>query len=122
MAKNEKKTIDFGKIGKTVEATEIKRNRYTTGGKWKRETIIDFLRWCEKNLPKDKARVLTIDEIFQTFYQTNNELLDDIKSNEKRKLSFVRTFVKTANKIAKEYGIKIHIGTINKFDIKIQKQ
>ena len=118
-AKNE--GIDFGKIGKTVEATEIRRNQYTAGGKWRKETIIQFLQWCEKNLPNNKAKVLSIDEIFKTFYQPNSEKLEDIKANEKRMTSFVRTFVKTANKYAKQNGIKVHVGVSEKINVKIQK-
>ena len=113
--------IDFSKIGKTVEATEIKRNKYTNGGKWKKETIVQFLQWCSKNLPKDKAKILTVEEIFRTFYEPNSEKLDDIKANEKRLTSFIRTFVKTANKIAKQNQISVHVGVSEKVNVKIQR-
>jgi len=118
-AKNE--IMDFSKIGKTVDATEIRRNQYTTGGKWKKETIIQFLQWCERNLPYNKAKVLSIEDVFNTFYQANNEKIDDIKANEKRLISFVRTFVKTANKYAKQNGISVHVGVKDKVNIKIQR-
>ena len=121
MGKGKNEGIDFGKIGKTVDATEIRRNQYTTGGKWKKETIIQFLQWCERNLPKDKAKVLTIEDIFKTFYQPNSEKLEDIKANEKRMTSFIRTFVKTANKYAKQNGISVHVGVKDKVNIKIQR-
>ena len=121
MGKGKNEGIDFGKIGKTVDATEIRRNQYTTGGKWKKETIIQFLQWCERNLPKDKAKVLSIEDVFNTFYQANNEKIDDVKNNEKRLISFIRTFIKTTNKIAKQNGIKVHIGVKDKVNIKIQR-
>ena len=116
------KTIDWSKIGETVEASEISRQKYTTGGKWRKNEIIEFLKWCEKNLPKDKAKKLTVDDVFNLFYQPNNETLKSLKSNEKRLISFTRTFVKTSNKIAKEHGINVHIGIVDKVNIKIQRQ
>ena len=115
------KTVDWSKIGKTVEASEINRQKYTTGGKWKKDEIIDFLKWCEKNLPKNKAKILTIDDVFKLFYKPNNETLESLKPNEKRLISFIRTFVKTTNKIAKQHGIKVHIGVADKVNIKIQR-
>jgi len=61
-------------------------------------------------VPKDKAKILTVDEIFRTFYEPNSEKLDEIKSNEKRLALFIRAFVKTANKYAKQNGINIRVG------------
>jgi len=115
------KTVDWSKIGETVEASEISRQKYTTGGKWKKDEIIDFLKWCEKNLHKNKAKKLTVDDVFKLFYQPNNETLEALKSNEKRLISFIRTFIKTTNKIAKEHGINVHIGVVDKVNVKIQR-
>ena len=121
MGKGKDGVMDWSKIGKTVDATEIRRNQYTAGGKWRKETIIQFLQWCERNLSKDKAKVLSIEDVFNTFYQANNEEIDDVKNNEKRLISFIRTFIKTTNKIAKQNGIKVHIGVKDKVNIKIQR-
>ncbi len=96
-------------------------NQYTAGGKWRKETIIQFLQYCERNLPNNKAKVLSIEDVFNTFYRPNNEKIDDIKANEKRLTSFIRTFVKTANKYVKQNGIKVHVGVKDKVNVKIQK-
>ena len=123
MAKNKNQVkdgeIDFSKVGKVVEAREIKR--YTSGGRWNRERILEFLKWCEKNLNGYQIKVLSVDEIFNLFYKPNNERLDDIKKNEERMNSFIRTFVKRANMIAKSEGIAVRTGIYHKVNIKIQK-
>ena len=100
------KTVDWSKIGETVEASEISRQKYTTGGKWKKDEIIEKVKELDsvKLAKKNRELKLTVKQLQSEISSLRKQMISINKElqEQDKNPAFTRDDYQYLSKLKKE--------------------
>jgi len=105
--------VDMNEILGLAEDVEIKPGEKNGGGgkrgKWKRDLILQVAKWVADNCEPNRGKAYAIEHVYDLFYSGDEEHKEQIFTDPERLKSFVNTFMKTVNTLAKSEGINVRV-------------
>lgn len=93
-----------------VPKSKVKRSTGERKTRWYRRKIEAFLKAFADAVEPGKIKKKEYEWVFDTFYNANEEYKVEVFSDENKKKSWINTFIKIANTIAKNNDIPVRIG------------